>query len=242
MDMGRDQSLPQSIDLRDRNMAALALAEAMERVREGAGGASETAASGGGVVPDARHQLDALRGRLEPLFAAIPADAEGFDLGFVTHSKPRLFIDMLTHVAFDPESRAFRLVQETRNGRRVLLETLDETVLVSRITDHVAERLVARERALEMAEGAIADARPSLAARVSDHAASSGQASAGEDIATTTDFAQSVPSNGTRSRDVVFSDRRQRRRDWVLPVFAFLLGVGAAALAVYLFILKERAL
>jgi hypothetical protein len=152
MEMGRNVTPARPIDLRSRNMAALALASAMERMREGSvqpAAASTYDSSQMDQRLGSMRKLEALRANLEPLFAAIPPDAEGFDLGFVTESKPRLFVDMLSHVSVDPESGAFRFVQETRNGRRLLLETLDEDVLMSRITDHVAERLVAREYALE---------------------------------------------------------------------------------------------
>jgi hypothetical protein len=268
MDMGRNGSLPQPIDVRDRNMAALALAEAIERVRDG----SSTTSSAGKTFrnqkdlrPGPMRKLEELRWKLEPLFAAIPADAEGFDLGFVTETKPKLFVDMLSHVAVDPESGAFRFVQETRNGRRLLLETIDENVLLSRITDHVAERLVARERALEIQEGVptaqstsgqdasearIATLEPSEAsvsanpnlAPVSPEVPTAEPAKAAEAVVQqvqTAPVASAVASRNA-ARAVQF-ERQNWRRSWLWPVLAFVVGIAAAIAAGYIFILKEMA-
>lgn len=264
MEMGRDLPVPRPIDLRDRNMAALALAEAMERMREGSP-APATASTDGSDQKGQRlgsmRKLESLRTKLEPLFAAIPPDAEGFDLGFVTESKPRLFVDMLSHVSVDPESGAFRFVQETRNGRRLLMETLDEDVLLSRITDHVAERLLARERALEAVEAEpvpqpasgssegsaienqptdvqtvpVPATAPAAAADISASAANIAPSAEQPSPAMTS--APSAPgSNGIRA--VRFENRREWRRSWLWPILAFLVGIAAAIAAGYLLVTK----
>src|SRR5689334_22423274 len=65
-------------------------------------------------------RLELLKDALQPVVADVPADVDLFDLALVPSDPPRLFIDMVTHVAFDREKRAYRLARETRSGRQVL--------------------------------------------------------------------------------------------------------------------------
>jgi hypothetical protein len=140
-----------------RNLAAIALAEAIHRARQQQG----MHAAPAHVVPASTlSKLHGLRRKLAPLYAAIPQDVALFDLGFVTEEKPRLFIDIIAFVEMSIDSGQYRFVQETRSGHSVLLETDDETTLIARITDYIARRLIDREKAIE------ADAK--VAAVVSD--------------------------------------------------------------------------
>lgn len=132
----------------EANRAALALATAMSEAR------AESAAREGAAQDDkaqAVRRLEALRARLAPVYAAIPRDIKGFDLGLVPHGSPRLFVDMIAYI--EPAEAGYRLVQETRGGRRVVAETADDSVLVAEVTRYVARRLVARERALSLEAG-----------------------------------------------------------------------------------------
>jgi hypothetical protein len=144
--------------VQSRNLAAIALAEAMQRARSQH--QNETASPVDPVAPvlSSKQRLDALRKKLQPLYAAIPQEVEGIDLGTVRDEKPRLYLDMISFVDIQDDQRSYRLVQGSRNGPQVLLETTDETALITRITDYIAHRLIARDRILEQGDPVIAGA------------------------------------------------------------------------------------
>ncbi|MEX2127673.1 MAG: hypothetical protein WD871_05465 [Xanthobacteraceae bacterium] len=92
-------------------------------------------------------RLEMLNDALEPVFAEIPAEhLEQFDRGLTGGSQPRLWIDMVAHVAMGRDKRTYRLLQDTVHGRRVLAESLDMQPIVAAVTRYVARRLVAREQ------------------------------------------------------------------------------------------------
>jgi hypothetical protein len=105
-----------------------------------------------GVVVDLKDaevaRLDLLNEALEGVFAEIPAGIELFDRGISAGESPRLWIDMVAHVAMGRDKRVYRFLQDTRHGRRVLAESPQVGELVTAITQYVARRLVERERAL----------------------------------------------------------------------------------------------
>jgi hypothetical protein len=94
-------------------------------------------------------RLEILNDALEPVFAEIPAEhLEQFDRGIVGGTQPRLWIDMVAHVAMGRDKRTYRFLQDTVHGRRVLAEALDLPPIVAAVTRYVARRLVAREQML----------------------------------------------------------------------------------------------
>ena len=105
-----------------------------------------------GVVVDLHDaevaRLEILNEALDPLFADIPAEVELFERGITRGDPPRLWIDMIAHVAMGRDKRIYRFVQDTRYGRRVLGETADVEEAASLVTTYVARRLVERERVL----------------------------------------------------------------------------------------------
>ncbi|QCK88314.1 hypothetical protein E8L99_22395 [Phreatobacter aquaticus] len=112
-----------------------------------------------GVVVDLRDaelaRLEILADLVKPVFADIPAGIDLFDTGLVPGATPRFFVDMIAFVEMGRDKRTYRFLQDTRYGRRVIVESAEAQVLAERITAYVAERLVARERML-----AEASARP----------------------------------------------------------------------------------
>jgi hypothetical protein len=112
------------IDSAERNAASVELREA-ERIR-----------------------LELLNEALDPLFAEVPKDVELFDRGISHGDTPRLWIDAIAHVVWSRDKRVFRLIQDTRVGRKVLAESADADKIVAAVTRYVAHRLVERERAL----------------------------------------------------------------------------------------------
>lgn len=94
-------------------------------------------------------RLEILNETLEPLFRDIPAEhADIFDRGLSQGTQPRLWIDMVTHVAMGRDKRTYRLLHDTANGRRVLAESSETEPMKDAITRYIARRLVSREQAL----------------------------------------------------------------------------------------------
>jgi hypothetical protein len=116
------------------------------------------------VVVDLRDaevaRLELLNEALEPLFSQVPADIDLFDRAISRGDTPRLWIDVVAHVAMGRDKRLYRFVQDTRFGRRIHAESHDIPDIVTAVTDYVARRLVERERALEDDPAAIRAASP----------------------------------------------------------------------------------
>ena len=71
-------------------------------------------------------RLEMLNDALDPVFAEIPPEhLNFFDRGISAGTQPRLWIDMVAHVAMGRDKRTYRLLQDTIHGRRVLAESLD---------------------------------------------------------------------------------------------------------------------
>lgn len=123
-----------------------------KRLRDALRQARIEAADRTGVVVDLRDaevaRLEILNEALDPLFAEIPTEVELFDRGLSQGDTPRLWIDMIAHVAMGRDKRSYRLVQDTRFGRKVLAESHDVPAMVQAITDYVARRMVERDHAM----------------------------------------------------------------------------------------------
>src|SRR4051794_22158013 len=80
-----------------------------------------------GVVVDLRDaetaRLEILNEALDPVYAELPAGIELFDRGITNGDPPRLWVDMVAFVAMGRDKRIYRLLQDTRFGRRVLAES-----------------------------------------------------------------------------------------------------------------------
>jgi hypothetical protein len=137
---------------RDKS-AATAAAEPRSPLREAMHQARVEAAERTSVVVDLRDaevaRLELLSEALDPLFAEIPSEAELFDRGLSRGDTPRLWIDAVAHIAMGRDKRLYRLLHDTRVGRRVLAESYEIPDMVRAVTSYVARRLVERERALE---------------------------------------------------------------------------------------------
>lgn len=122
------------------------------RLREALRQARIEAADRTGVVVDLRDaevaRLEILSEALDPLFAEIPSQIDMFDRGISQGETPRLWIDVVAHIAMGRDKRLYRFMQDTSNGRIVLAESHDVPALVKAVTDYVARRMVERERAL----------------------------------------------------------------------------------------------
>jgi len=127
--------------------------EARSPLQEAVHQARVEAAERTSVVVDLRDaevaRLELLNEALDPLFAEIPSEVELFDRGISRGDTPRLWIDAVAHIAMGRDKRMYRLLQDTRVGRRVLVESHEIPEIVKAVTDYVAHRLIERERALD---------------------------------------------------------------------------------------------
>jgi hypothetical protein len=135
-----------------QNSATDPAAEKPMRLRDALRQARIEAADRTGVVVDLRDaevaRLEILNEALDPLFGQIPDQVDLFDRGISQGENPRLWIDVVAHVAMGRDKRIYRFVQDTRFGRIVIAESHEVAALVDAITDYVARRMVEREHAL----------------------------------------------------------------------------------------------
>ncbi len=123
-----------------------------KRLRDALRQARIEAADRTGVVVDLRDaevaRLEILNEALDSLFGEIPHEIDLFDRGMSHGDTPRLWVDMIAHVVMGRDKRSYRLVQDSRFGRKVLAESHDVPTMVKAITDYIARRMVEREHAL----------------------------------------------------------------------------------------------
>ena len=135
-----------------QNSATEPAAEKPVRLRDALRQARIEAADRTGVVVDLRDaevaRLEILNEALDPLFAQIPDQVDLFDRGISQGENPRLWIDVVAHVAMGRDKRIYRFVQDTRFGRMVIAESHEAPAIVDAVTDYVARRMVEREHAL----------------------------------------------------------------------------------------------
>jgi hypothetical protein len=105
-----------------------------------------------GVVVDLRDaelaRLELLSQALDPVYAEIPEGNELFERGIAEGDTPRLWVDMIAHVAMGRDKRVYRFVQDTRYGRRVIAESADIEEMARAVTKYIARRLIERERVI----------------------------------------------------------------------------------------------
>ncbi len=122
-------------------------------LREALRAARIEAAERSGVIVELRDaslaRLSMLNEMLDPIFSEVPLEhADLFDRGLMPGETPRLFVDMVAHVALGRDRRTFRFLQDTRAGRRVLAESTNPHDIADAVTRYVARRLIAREQAM----------------------------------------------------------------------------------------------
>ena len=128
------------------------------RLRDALRQARIEAADRTGVVVELRDaevaRLEILNEALDPLFAEVPEQIDLFDRGVSQGETPRLWIDVVAHVAMGRDKRIYRLVQDTRFGRIVIAESHDVPVIVDAVTGYVARRMIEREHAMMVTKAA----------------------------------------------------------------------------------------
>jgi hypothetical protein len=135
-----------------RNVEAAGASEPPQRLRDALRKARVDHAERTAVVVDLHDaevaRLELLNEALDPVFEEVPREVDLFDRGISRGETPRLWIDAVAHVAMGRDKRVYRLVQDTRYGRKVLAESPNIPELVDAVTKYLAQRLIERERAL----------------------------------------------------------------------------------------------
>ncbi len=134
-------------DRPDADPATPNLRDAMRRLR------IEEAERTGVVVAlrDAEFaRLAILQDRIRPILEQVPQGIDLFDAGLTPGETPRLWLDMIAFVEMGRDKRTYRFLQDTRNGRRIMIESEDGGAVADRIATYVASRLIERERMLAL--------------------------------------------------------------------------------------------
>ncbi|SON56564.1 hypothetical protein HDIA_3023 [Hartmannibacter diazotrophicus] len=97
-----------------------------------------------------RARLMLLAEELDGVFGEVPLDDGYFVLKIMPGTPPRLWLDPTTHVVIGRDRRSYRLLKDTRLGRTTLHETADMDDIADAVTNYLAERLVEREKLLEV--------------------------------------------------------------------------------------------
>jgi len=98
-------------------------------------------------IKDAKSlRLQVLKDDIAAVIAHSQEAQQLFDLALVPGEPPKLWIDLITCVVMEPDYRTYRLLQDTQAGREILLETTDRSAMVERLKQHMAHRIVARQR------------------------------------------------------------------------------------------------
>jgi hypothetical protein len=107
-------------------------------------------------------RLQVLKDDLAPVVASNSAATSFIDLALVPGDPPRLWVDLITSVVMAPDPRSYRLVQDSPAGRQTLLETTNRVEMIERITQHIAHRLIAREREITAVSAPAAGPKPAI--------------------------------------------------------------------------------
>ena len=93
-------------------------------------------------------RLEVLDEALAPIYGGLPPEIDLFDHGIVPSGRPRLYVDIVAFIEMGRDSRFYRFLLDTHEGRIALGESADVGVIKQLVTDHIARRLLAREKAL----------------------------------------------------------------------------------------------
>lgn len=91
-------------------------------------------------------RLQLLKDDLAPVVAATPEAADLFDLALIAGEPPKLWIDLITFVVMEPDHRTYRIIEDRQNGREILFESDDRAQAGERLRQHMAHRIIARQR------------------------------------------------------------------------------------------------
>jgi len=136
---------------------AMAVSNGTKRLADAVRAAKIAAAQRTDIVVDIREadraRLEIFAEELQPIIDAVPAGDDLFDFSLSGGPQPRFWIDGTAQVMMARDRRTYRFVRETRLGRVTLAESTETHLIVDRVTDYVAERIVERDKALAVHDG-----------------------------------------------------------------------------------------
>src|SRR3979411_3188760 len=134
-----------------------------QRLRDALRQARIESAERTGVIVDLRDaevaRLELLNEALDPLFAEVPDTIEMFDRGIARGDTPRLWVDVIAHVAMGRDNRTYPFMQDNSHGRPAAsgrplwTEPPKSRETVGGGPGSAPRRIVERERALAADEG-----------------------------------------------------------------------------------------
>jgi len=71
------------------------------------------------------------------------------DLALTPGDPPRLWIDLVTYVVMTPDPRTYSLIQDRSSGPESLFSSRERPEMAKHVGEHIAHRLVERERMLQ---------------------------------------------------------------------------------------------
>lgn len=135
---------------------ALQLTTGTKRLAEAVRAARINNAQRTDIVVDIREadraRLEIFAEALQPISDAVPPEDDLFEFNLTGGTQPRFWIDGTAQVIMARDRRTYRFVRDTRLGRVTLAESADPHVLVERVTEYVAERIVERDKALAVSD------------------------------------------------------------------------------------------
>ncbi len=135
---------------------ALQLTTGTKRLAEAVRAARINSAQRTDIVVDIREadraRLEIFAEALQPISDAVPPEDDLFEFNLTGGTQPRFWIDGTAQVLMARDRRTYRFVRDTRLGRVTLAESSDPHVLVERVTEYVAERIVERDKALAVSD------------------------------------------------------------------------------------------
>ena len=169
-------------------------------------------------------RLEVLEEALAPLYASLPSEIDLFDHGIVPSEHPRLYVDIVAFVEMARDNRSYRFVLDTHEGRIALGESVEVSVIRQLVVDHVARRLLAREKALASSAYPTGMLSGSLSGPLAGAQASTDRRALSNENASANSVHAALAANPPNG----LSRRRGQGSFWVGLVL-FVLGLGAGA-------------
>lgn len=119
-----------------------------EAIREVRVASAERAESAADIAELNRLKLEMLAENLQETFEEAARYENLFDCAISSVPSPRLFIDPISHVAMARDQKTYRFMRNTRQGRVILEESAEISVVSDAVTRYMAERIVEQQTLL----------------------------------------------------------------------------------------------
>ncbi|WP_244631036.1 hypothetical protein [Aureimonas sp. ME7] len=137
--------------------SALTVSSGTKRLADAVRAAKIASAQRTDIVVDIREadraRLEIFAEELQPIIDAVPPGDDLFDFTLSGGPQPRFWVDGTAQVMMARDRRTYRFVRDTRLGRLTLAESTESRLIVDKVTEYVAERMVERDRALASDDG-----------------------------------------------------------------------------------------